>query len=73
MTTKANRLYWDVRGRICCGEHAPYVGTDTWEFDQWHAVPFEAFEQWRHTGKEMGLEGSMKCETCGKHDERDGR
>lgn len=70
MMTRANpsRLFWDQRGHIACGEHTPFPGTDTWEWDQWSEVPVEALEEWRHmdTGGDR-----MECETCHKHDERD--
>lgn len=61
-----DRLYWNVQGRVNCGKHAPYFGTDTWEWEQWSEVPMSGLIEWRR------LEGKpQECETCHKHDVRE--
>ena len=28
-------LYWSERGAVCCAEHMPWPGTDTWIWERW--------------------------------------
>jgi hypothetical protein len=49
-------LFWDEKGRIACGRHAPMKGSDTWVHDEWSTIAAADV-------KELG--GDCKCETCG--------
>ena len=62
-------LYWNVSGHITCGAHAPFMGTDTWEWEQWERVRLSDLKYWREP---YGVESEpMECEVCGKHDRRE--
>jgi hypothetical protein len=52
-------LYMDQGGRIECLEHAPYVGSDTWIWNDWRPITrreAQAFE--RDVGR------APTCDTC---------
>lgn len=52
-------LFWSERGEVACGKHAPYRGSDTWEWERWQAVtPIDRREAYK-----MGER--LRCETCG--------
>jgi len=52
-------LYWSEAGEICCGEHAPRRGSDTWRRDGWRRVKPDELPELRR-------EGMCGCEECGR-------
>jgi hypothetical protein len=54
IVVSVDRLYWDNSGRVECGKHVPYPGSDTWVRSQYSEVPL--------CDETRGL----KCEVCGK-------
>ncbi|TAH37723.1 MAG: hypothetical protein EYC70_07080 [Planctomycetota bacterium] len=59
-TLDAGALYWDQRGAIACGKHAPLRGSDSWAFDRWRKMaPKDIAGFRRDTGR------APWCETCG--------
>jgi len=53
-------LFWSERGEISCKDHAPYKGSDTWQWERWQKMTdTERIEFAKHTNK------SAECETCG--------
>jgi hypothetical protein len=63
------KLYWNERGAICCGKHAPRRKTDTWVWDRWTAMTAADVEAWK---KEVGSEPTCEVarsrgtENCGE-------
>jgi hypothetical protein len=58
-TATPSKLYWSERGAISCAEHAPYRGSDTWNWERWTTLKradAAAFE------RELGR--APACETC---------
>ena len=60
-TTTRPQLLWNERGRVGCSipGHAPYRGTDTWNWERWTKLtPREAAQFEREVGRPIA------CETC---------
>ena len=52
-------LFWDEQGRISCGDHTPFRGSDTWVFDRWSRMtPANRIAFTRDVGRPAA------CETC---------
>jgi hypothetical protein len=64
-TLDQRALYNNEQGAICCAQHAPFVGTDTWLSGRWAKVPTADLVEWLTYGM-----GQMKCEVCGQTDGR---
>jgi len=52
-------LLWSEEGRVCCLEHAPYPGSDTWRTGRWR----------RMTDRELAVFAAeigraVECEVC---------
>ncbi len=53
-----DRLFWDERGMVNCGAHAPLRGSDTWVFDHWQAItPAD-------TADSIAADVPLRCEVC---------
>ena len=37
-TTAPGALYWAETGDVCCRDHAPYQGSDTWVWGRWRLM-----------------------------------
>ena len=58
-TQTTNALFMSERGEISCLPHAPFPGTDSWDYDRWAPITkreAQAFE--RDIGR------APACETC---------
>ena len=52
-------LFWSERGEVCCALHAPYPGTDTWNWERWSPMSEEERREWTRL-----LGHPPKCEVC---------
>ena len=52
-------LFWSERGEVCCATHAPYPGSDTWNWERWTPMTEEERREWTRL-----LRHSPKCEVC---------
>ena len=61
-TTQSNALitvlFWSERGRITCAQHAPYRGSDTWNWERWQPVPADVLE--------LPEGDALRCESRGQ-------
>lgn len=46
-------LFWNEQGQICCQTHAPYKGTDTWNWERWRKVALRDI-----------VANKLQCESC---------
>ena len=52
-------LFWSERGEVCCALHAPYPGSDTWNWERWSPMTEEERREWTR------LHGHPPtCEVC---------
>jgi hypothetical protein len=59
MATTTNILWWDQRGQIGCESHMPYVGSDTFVWDDWRPITAEEAAAF-----EADVGRLPECETC---------
>ena len=52
-------LFWSERGEVCCATHAPYPGSDTWNWERWSPMTEEERREWTRL-----LGHPPKCEVC---------
>jgi hypothetical protein len=52
MSAAKHTLVWSEQGEVCCAEHAPFKGSDTWRFEHWQKVPV------------CHETAALKCELC---------
>jgi hypothetical protein len=52
-------MFWSEKGEVACAMHAPYPGTDTWNWERWS--PMTTDEQKAFT-REVGR--APHCEVC---------
>ena len=52
-------LFWSERGEVCCATHAPFPGTDTWNWERWSPMTEEERREWTRL-----LGHPPKCEVC---------
>jgi hypothetical protein len=58
-TTKPPALLWSEDGRVCCTQHAPYPGSDTWRSSRWRRMKDHEIDALAtQTGR------PVECETC---------
>lgn len=55
-------LYWSQQGEICCDDHGPYRGSDTWRNDRWKKMTAAEIASF---SKQIGR--PVDCETCDSH------
>ncbi len=52
-------LFWSERGAVCCAIHAPYPGSDTWNWERWSMMNEAETREWsRWLGR------APRCEVC---------
>ena len=56
-------LFWSERGEVCCAQHAPYPGTDTWIWERWRPMTDGEQQEWVRT-----LGQPPRCEICREDD-----
>jgi len=56
-------LFWSERGAVCCALHAPYPGTDTWNWERWRLMTGVEIQEWVRT-----LRQPPRCEICREKD-----
>ena len=54
-------LYWSERGAVCCADHIPFPGSDTWRWERWAHLAVHDAEAWRDQVGEL-----PRCECCGQ-------
>jgi hypothetical protein len=52
-------MFWSERGEVACAMHAPYPGTDTWNWERWMPMNEEERQEWSRT-----VGSAPKCEIC---------
>jgi hypothetical protein len=52
-------LFWSERGELCCATHAPYPGSDTWNWERWQAMSESDRQAWTQV-----LKRAPSCEVC---------
>ncbi len=52
-------LFWSEHGEICCATHAPYPGTDTWNWERWSRMTEAEEREWTSM-----LGSAPRCEVC---------
>jgi len=57
--TKAPALLWSEEGRVCCLQHAPYPGSDTWRGGRWRRMSDRELAAF---AAEIGH--AVECEVC---------
>ena len=62
-TGDTSTLFWSERGEVCCAQHAPYPGTDTWNWER--CLPMAEAEQ-REWTRLLGR--APRCEVCNLED-----
>lgn len=63
---KATTVFWNERGQVNCADHAPYKGSDTWNWERWQTLSATEQQAFR---AETGITGPL-CETCRHKAER---
>ena len=53
-------LFWSERGEVTCATHAPYPGSDTWNWERWSPMTEEERREWTRL-----LGRAPECEVCG--------
>ena len=46
-------LYWNIGGEVVCSIHAPFPGSDTWNWEDWKVIPLALIQG-----------GDLTCEVC---------
>ena len=52
-------LFWSERGEVACATHAPYPGSDTWNWERWSPMTEEERREWARL-----LGHPPQCEVC---------
>lgn len=52
-------LFWSERGEVACAMHAPYPGSDTWNWERWTVMTEEHKRQWA-----IEVRRPAACEIC---------
>ena len=54
-----NTMFWSERGEVCCALHAPYPGSDTWNWERWSPMTESDRQAWTQV-----LKRAPACEVC---------
>ena len=52
-------LFWSERGEVGCALHAPYPGSDTWNWERWSPMTEAETREWTRL-----LGRAPRCEVC---------
>jgi len=59
------KIYWNERGAVSCGNHAPHPGTDTWVWEKWSEMTDAEKAMW---ARELSADPRCECDNdrCGE-------
>ena len=52
-------LFWSERGEVTCATHAPFPGSDTWNWERWSPMTEAETREWTRL-----LGRGPRCEVC---------